>query len=137
MSYLIVGIMFCLLVYAGFVSERNAVDRRKYRFTSRQPTSTDEWAQSIPSIDRDTIENLLPIIGTGLKIPHEYLRPTDSFDVELNLKDRFWCLIVDDDSRDTIGDEFDMRYNERPSCEWADLRDVVLETSPIHKKHVG
>ena len=136
MSYLVVAILFCCLMYASSVSERNAMDRRKRRFTSRQPTSGDEWIQSIPSIDLPTFEILLPMIGNGLDIPHEYLLPTDSFDGELNLKDRFWCLIADDDSRETIADEFDDRYNVRPSSNWADLRDAVLETSSI-VKNVG
>lgn len=89
----------------------------------------------MPSIDRQTIETILPIIGSGLKIPYQYLHPADSFDSDLNIKDRFWCLVADDCSREAIADEFDERYKVRPSGEWADLRDVILETSAVVEKH--
>ena len=91
----------------------------------------------MPSIPRSTFETLLPMIGAGLKIPHEYLRPSDSFDEHLNLKDRFWCLVIDDDSRHTIADEFDTQYNMELSCRWTDLRDVVLEASSALNTTVG
>lgn len=45
--------------------------------------------------------------------------------------------IADDDSREAIAGEFEEEYNVRPSCEWANLRDVVLETSAYVEKHVG
>ncbi len=137
MSYIIVAVLACLLFFAGNVSERNAIGRRAKRLADRQPISAEEWTQSISSVDRKTIEILLPLIGTGLNIPHQYLQPSDSFDAELNLKDRFWCLIADDDSQESIADVFEDRYNERPSGEWANLREVVLETSSIAQRTDG
>jgi hypothetical protein len=97
----------------------------------------DEWVESVPSVDLSVVEILLPLIGAGLEIPHQYLRPDDSFDVELNLKDRFWCLIADDDSRESIADIFDDRYNERPSGAWGNLRDVVVKTCSIVRGTAG
>lgn len=79
----------------------------------------------------DTLAEVLPLIGAGLEVPHHYLNPTDAFDDELTLKDRFWCLVTDDDSRESIADVFESRYNHRPSGDWTDLRDVVLETCLI------
>ena len=137
MSYIIVAILSCLLVYASIESERHATDRRVARLVTRQPVLIDEWTQSVPSIDRKTIETILPMIGTGLRIPHQYLWPTDSFHVELNLKDRFWCLIVDDDSQESIADVFDDRFNRRPSSEWENLRDVIVEVASIATENDG
>ena len=131
MSYVIVAILFCIFLYAANASERNAIERRSNRLSNRQSVGLDEWRDSIPSVDQKTLQTIIPLIGAQLRISPQYLRPTDSFDVELNLKDRFWCLIADDDSRETIADIFDEQYNKRPSAEWADLRDVVVETAPI------
>lgn len=112
-------------------SELAAIKRRCNRLASRRPATIDEWQRAIPSVNFDTLAKTLPLIGSGLHVPHHYLYPTDTFDDDLTLKDRFWCLIADDDSRESIADAFDFRYNQRPSGEWADLRDVVLETCSI------
>jgi hypothetical protein len=125
-------IAFSILWFiAASKSERAAIKRRCGRLTSRQPLTIDEWQRSIPSVKIDTLAKMLPLIGAGLDVPYHYLYPTDAFDDELSLKDRFWCLIADDDSRESIADAFDSRYNQRPSGEWTDLRDVVLETCSI------
>ena len=106
MSYVIVAILFGTLWYAANASERNAMQRRSKRLSVRQPARIGEWTDSIPSVDQGALEKILPLIGTQLGIPCQYLRPSDSFDGELNLKDRFWCLIADDDSRETVADIF-------------------------------
>ena len=134
MSYVIVAILFCTLWCAANVSERNAIERRSDRLSVRQSVRIDQRTDSIPSVDQETLETILSLIGNQLGVPFQYLRPSDSFDGELNLKDRFWCLIADDDSRETVADIFDEQYNVRPSGNWADLRDVVIETAPIVQK---
>jgi len=67
------------------------------------------------------------MIGAGLTVSSEYLLPTDSFDHELNIKDRFACLVTEDDSKESIADVFEEKYNKRPSCEWSNLREVVQD----------
>lgn len=121
-----------VLRVAGAASpERNAQQRRRFRLALRPQTTIDDWQRSIPSVSFVSLAEVLPLIALGLDVPQHFLRPDDSFDRELSLKDRFWCFVLDDDSRESIADEFDMRYGIRPSGEWADLRDVVLETCAL------
>jgi len=137
MIYTIAAILICVLWCAANLSERNAMERRSDRLSTRNPVSVDEWTGSIPSVDIETIQTILPLLGTQLQIPPQYLHPSDSFDAELNLKDRFWCLVINDDSRETVADLFDEEYNARPTAEWGDLRDVVLETASIIQRCDG
>ncbi len=52
-------------------------------------------------------------------------------DVDLTLNDRTWCMIAGDDSRESIADDFETRYNQSASGEWTDLRKVLIETFPM------
>lgn len=121
-----------LWIFAAWRSERAALRRRCKRLVSRRPLTIDDWQREMPSVRFDTLAETLTVIGTALEVPYQSLYPTDAFDDELKLADRFLCLFIDDDiSRELIADAFETRYSRRPSGHWNDLRDVVLETCSI------
>lgn len=122
------------------MSRRGAVKRRKKRLSERSPFGVEDWCAAMPDISRKTIEALLPLISDAVKIKAESLQPTDQFDVELNLKDRFFVLHFDD-SRKEIGRHFTAKYNRclrgPTNGTWKSLQDVFIEAGPIIEKYGG
>lgn len=112
-------------------AERNAIARRSIRLRDRSAFTIDDWRRTLPTVSFDMLEQVLPIIGRAIGVPHHYLRPDDSFADELSLKDRFWCLMVDDDTTEHICDYVDAWCGQRPSGNWTTLSDVVLEVWPL------
>ena len=120
-----------LLFWLMTRSEYNARQRRSARICGRMPFTVDDWRQAMPSVPPETLEQVVQVISGAVGVPHGYLRPDDSFTDELSLKDRFWCLVIDDETSEDICDRFDERYGFRPDGRWVNLRDVVVEVWPL------
>jgi hypothetical protein len=125
-----VSVMFAGFIWLSIRSDRAAAKRRSDRLRSRDPIDFAQWETSLPNVPTTIIEQTLSIVGDILDVPIQNLRPEDEFCGVLALADRFFCLVVDDDTTEEICDKIEDKFGIRPQGNWRNLRDVLLEVSP-------
>ena len=124
-----VTVMFAGFVWLSIRSDRAAAKRRSDRLRCRGPIDFAQWKTLLPDVPTTVIEQTLSIVGNILDVPIQHLSPNDEFCGELALADRFFCLVIDDDTTEEICDKIEDRIGTRPQGNWGNLRDVVLEVS--------
>jgi hypothetical protein len=134
MIYLYVGMMSLFVaggIYLSMRSDREAAKRRAERLCQREAATIDEWQSSLPMVPTATLERSLGFIANVFGVPSQNHRPQDSFHNELTLIDGFFCMVIDDDTTEEICDIFEERFGVRPSGNWDELREAVLEVWPL------
>ena len=134
MIYLYVTMMIVFVVggiYLSMRSDREAAKRRAERLSQRAPVPIDEWECALPTVPIASLERSLGFIANVFDVPSQHLHPQDSFHDELTLIDGFFCMVIDDDTTEEICDIFDERFGVRPSGNWTDLREAILEVWPL------
>ena len=124
-----VAVLFVGCLWLSIRSDRYAAERRRRRLLHREPIAFTDWHASLPDASLLGIQKTLQILELVLNVPYQYLRPNDEFTGELALADRFFCLVMDDDTTEEICDKIEEQLGTRPQGNWRNLGDVVVELS--------